>query len=180
VRYSANITQQCVARVLGSAEDDMAVGLDENDRGFLRQAERFVRGALHVIDCVDAAPYRTLSEELTALVDLLVVNALEAEQLSGIAVIDLASAAKAAEELAARFPAVVVTAGGEGVAGLKQGGAAIILPALPVTLVSTHGAGDAFVGALVASLAAGCTFDESLQAANAAAAAHVSRRAATS
>ena len=52
----------------------------------------------------------------------------------------------------------------------------MLLPAVPVTLVSTHGAGDAFVGALVASLAAGRTFSEGLEAANATAAAHVARR----
>jgi ribokinase len=138
-------------------------------------AARAARSAGTMV-CLNAAPYRPLSEELAALVDLLVVNALEAQELCGIVVTDLASATKAAEELAARFPAVVVTAGEEGLAGLKQGEAPVALPALPVTLVSTHGAGDAFVGALVASLAAGCTFNESLKSANAAAAAHVSKK----
>ena len=50
--------------------------------------------------CLNAAPYRPLSEELAALVDLLVVNAIEAEELGGLAVTDLASAAAAAEALA--------------------------------------------------------------------------------
>ena len=43
--------------------------------------------------CLNAAPYRPLSGELAALVDLLVVNAIEAEELGGLAVTDLASAA---------------------------------------------------------------------------------------
>jgi ribokinase len=115
--------------------------------------------------------------ELAALVDLLVVNALEAEELGGLAVADLASAAAAAAALAERFPAVVVTAGGEGVAGKRRGEDPVVLPALPVTLVSTHGAGDAFVGALVTALAAGRSFAECLRSANAAAATHVSTRA---
>ena len=34
--------------------------------------------------CLNAAPYRPLSEELAALVDLLVVNAIEAEELGGL------------------------------------------------------------------------------------------------
>jgi ribokinase len=127
--------------------------------------------------CLNAAPYRPLPEELAALVDLLVVNAIEAEQLGGIAVTDLASAASAAAVLAERFPAVVVTAGGEGVAGKRQGEDSVLLPALPVTLVSTHGAGDTFVGSLVAAFAAGQTFTECLKAANNAAAAHVSAKA---
>ncbi|WP_294644698.1 PfkB family carbohydrate kinase, partial [uncultured Aureimonas sp.] len=111
---------------------------------------------------------------LAALVDVLIVNAIEAEELSGIAVADLASAATAAEALAARFPCVVVTAGGDGVAGRRAGEAPVTLPALPVRLVSTHGAGDAFVGALVASLASGDAFADSLAQANETAARHVS------
>jgi ribokinase len=116
-----------------------------------------------------------LPGELAALVDLLVVNAIEAEQLGGLAVTDLGSAAAAAAALAERFPAVVVTAGGDGVAGVRQGEDPVVLPALPVTLVSTHGAGDVFVGALVTAFAAGQSFAECLRSANAAAAIHVSR-----
>ena len=130
--------------------------------------------------CLNAAPYRPLSGELAALVDLLVVNAIEAEQLGGLAVTDLASAGRAAETLAQRFPSVVVTAGGEGVGGARRGEDPVVLPALPVTLVSTHGAGDVFVGALVATLAAGRSFAECLRSANAAAATHVSTRAGAS
>ncbi len=43
-----------------------------------------------------------------------------------------------------------------------------------ITLVSTHGAGDASVGALVAALAAGHEGGECPRSANAAAAAHAS------
>lgn len=124
--------------------------------------------------CLNAAPFRPLPAELMALLDLLVVNAIEAEQLGCAAVTDLASATAAAAALAERFPTVVVTAGGDGVAGMRQGEAPVVLPALPVALVSTHGAGDVFVGALVTALAAGEPFARSLERANAAAAAHVS------
>jgi ribokinase len=139
-------------------------------------AARAARTAGAIV-CLNAAPYRPLPGELAALVDLLVVNAIEAEELAGIAVGSLASAAAAAEALARQFPSVVVTAGGEGVAGMRRGEEPVVLPALPVTLVSTHGAGDAFVGALVAALAAGQPFADSLRSANAAAATHVSTRA---
>jgi ribokinase len=125
--------------------------------------------------CLNAAPYRSLSEELRSLVDLLVVNAIEAEQLCGLAVTNLASAATAAEVLCERFPSVVVTAGSEGVAGIQRRQKPITLAALPVSLVSTHGAGDAFVGALVATLAAGLPFADGLRSANAAAGAQVSK-----
>ena len=102
---------------------------------------------------------------------------IEAEQLGGIPVDDLASAAAAAEALGAHYPAVVVTAGGDGVAGVLRGEEPVVLAALPVKLVSTHGAGDVFVGSLVAALAAGLSFGECLRAANAAAAVHVSAAA---
>ena len=84
-------------------------------------------------------------------------------------------------------PALVVTVialacafsapGSEGVAGRQRGEDPITLAALSVTLVSTHGAGDTFVGTLMAALAAGRPFAECLRSANAAAAAHVSSRA---
>src|SRR5205807_1356288 len=119
-------------------------------------------------------PYRPLSGEVAALIDLLVVNAIEAEELSGLAVTDLASAATAAEALSKRFPFVVVTAGSEGVAGTQRGEDPITLAALSVRLVSTHGAGDTLVGTLVAALAVGRPFAECLGSANAAAATHVS------
>ncbi|WP_062015457.1 PfkB family carbohydrate kinase [Aureimonas sp. AU4] len=124
--------------------------------------------------CLNAAPFRALPDELAALVDVLIVNAIEAEELCGREVTDLASATAAAQDLAARFPAVVVTAGGSGVAGVRSGETPVALEALPVRLVSTHGAGDAFVGALVAALASGRAFAESLATANEAAARHVS------
>ena len=126
--------------------------------------------------CLNAAPYRPLPAELAALIDLLVVNAIEAEQLGGLAVTDLASAAARSRAACRAFPAVVVTAGGDGVAGMRRGEDPVVLPALPVTLVSTHGAGDVFVGALVTALAAGHAFAECLRSANAAAATHVSTK----
>lgn len=126
--------------------------------------------------CLNAAPFRPLSPELQGLIDVLIVNAIEAEQSGGGEVADLDAAATAASRLAARFPCVVVTAGGDGVAGVWQGGTPVVLPALPVDLVSTHGAGDMFVGTLVTVLARGADFADALNAANRAAADHVSAR----
>jgi ribokinase len=124
--------------------------------------------------CLNAAPARLLSPELANLVDVLIVNAIEAEDLCGVAVRDLASAAEAAKELSSQFASVVVTAGGDGVAGIENGSPAIQVPARPVTLVSTHGAGDVFVGSFVASWAQRQGFSRSIEVANDAAAAHVS------
>ncbi|PZO80921.1 MAG: ribokinase [Mesorhizobium amorphae] len=124
--------------------------------------------------CLNAAPFRPLSAEFAALVDILVVNAIEAEGMCGLVVSDLDAAVAATEALGRDFAAVVVTAGGDGVAGCERGKPPIGIPARPVKLVSTHGAGDVFVGALAKALAYGETFAASLKAANEAAAAHVS------
>lgn len=61
--------------------------------------------------CLNAAPARPLTPEMLAGVDLLVVNAVEARDLSQITVADLSAACLAAESLGRDFPAVVVTAG---------------------------------------------------------------------
>jgi ribokinase len=126
--------------------------------------------------CINAAPYRDLPTGLADLIDVIIVNAVEAEQLCNIRVDDLASAAHAARTLSGTFPTAVVTAGGDGVAACGRGTQPIELPALPVELVSTHGAGDMFVGTLAATLAAGATLGDSLTAANRAAAELVSRK----
>lgn len=123
---------------------------------------------------LNAAPYRPMSEEFLALVDILVVNAVEAEAMCGIAVDSLASAERAAEVLAERLPSVVVTAGGDGLA-IADANGSNVLPAIPVTLVSTHGAGDCFVGTLAARLCFGDDLEMAAEAANRAAAAHVSK-----
>ena len=127
-----------------------------------------------IIVCLNAAPWRTTSEQFLDLVDILVVNALEAEALCGTEVAGLETAGPAAGSLAGRFATVVVTAGGEGVA-LAAEGRTITLPAQKVSLVSTHGAGDCFIGTFVARLAAGDDREVALAAANSAAARHVSR-----
>ncbi len=122
---------------------------------------------------LNAAPARPLPEALAALLDVLVVNAIEAEQLGGGAVRDGADAAAAAERLLATAASVIVTAGGAGLALAERSGGRLILPAHTVRVVSTHGAGDALIGALAARLAAGESLAEVARYANAAAAALV-------
>lgn len=126
---------------------------------------------------LNAAPVRALSAEMESLVDVLIVNSVEAEDLCGVAVDTLRAAGEAARLLASRFPTSIVTAGGDGVAGVRSGADAVCLPALPVTLVSTHGAGDVFVGALAVAMTrngASGSLADALTAANRAAAEHVS------
>jgi ribokinase len=123
---------------------------------------------------LNAAPARPLGDELAAKVDLLIVNAVEAEMICGVGVTSLSAATNAAAALSDRVPAVVVTAGGLGLALAVRGEASYAEAAHRVDLVDTHGAGDAFVGALSARLAGGTPLKEAVQFANAAAALFVS------
>jgi ribokinase len=124
---------------------------------------------------LNAAPARELSPELAALVDILVVNAVEAEALSGGRNVEtLDDALAAARVLARSFSVAVVTAGGEGVAFAAQNGSDGTIPAIKVKLVSTHGAGDEFIGVLAAQLLSGSSLPSALDAANQAAARLVS------
>lgn len=119
---------------------------------------------------LNAAPARPLSLALAASVDLLVVNAVEAAQLGGFDEPEtLEAAATAAARLCETYPAVILTAGGAGLACAGKAGA-ISIPAEPVEVINTHGAGDAFVGHLAARLASGDAMPAALAAANRAAA----------
>ncbi|MFO1146788.1 MAG: PfkB family carbohydrate kinase [Alsobacter sp.] len=134
------------------------------------QAAR-ARGAAVVLN---GAPARAMPEALASLVDILVVNRIEAEMLGAGPVADLDAACDAARLLARPGRCVVVTLGGEGLVAAPASGEPVAIAAIPVeTVVSTHGAGDCFVGALAAALARGSDLEGGCRLANAAAAAHV-------
>lgn len=124
--------------------------------------------------CINAAPWRSLPDELIEYVDILVVNAIEAEDMGSRAVQDLASAKDAAIALTTVVPTVVVTAGGDGVAWAVRGEHADALPARLVKLVSTHGAGDMFIGTLCHAIAQNIEIGSAIAAANEAASQHIS------
>ena len=127
---------------------------------------------------LNAAPVRPTSEELLSLVDLLIVNRTEAAMLAGQEIADRAAASAVAARLARDGRGALVTLGAEGLVYSGPEGE-IARPAFAVEVVSTHGAGDAFVGALAARLAApktaGGAFAPALDYAQAAAALGLSR-----
>lgn len=121
---------------------------------------------------LNAAPARPLGA-LVGLVDILVVNEIEAEQLGAAAVTDLDAALLAARTLQGSAPTAVVTAGAAGVA-VASGSHAWTVAAHEVANAETHGAGDVFAGALAARLAQAEALEAATRYANAAAALHVS------
>ncbi|MGA7903749.1 MAG: ribokinase, partial [Terrimicrobiaceae bacterium] len=122
----------------------------------------------------NAAPTRPLDPLLAANVDILVVNAVEAEMMCGLTVSNLAAAAEAATRLSSEVSNVIVTAGGMGLAVAERGQPPRVEAAHAVKLVDTHGAGDTFIGALVARLVDGSSLSEATRFANAAASLFVS------
>ena len=122
---------------------------------------------------LNAAPCRALSAAFKSLVDVLVVNAVEAEMMGAAPICCLHSAADAARTLAAQFETVIVTAGSMGLAVWTAADQAFEIAAEKVNVVSSHGAGDAFIGALAAALVRGDDLPDACRAGSIAAARHV-------
>jgi ribokinase len=124
---------------------------------------------------LNAAPARQPSSELAELVDVVVVNAIEAQVLASVPSVDsLDTALAAARILKRQYPVAIVTAGGEGVAFVEQSGNEAAITAMKVKLVSTHGAGDEFIGVLASQLSRGVSIETAVRSANQAAAILVS------
>lgn len=123
---------------------------------------------LHVV--FNAAPARAMDPDLLAHVTTLVVNRVEAEMISGQAVSGMDSALAALPALGGGQRSVIITLGGEGLVLQAKGGAPQTIMAHRVTPVSTHGAGDCFVGALACQLARGAPLTDAAVYANRAAA----------
>ncbi len=136
-----------------------------------REARR--RGIRTVLN---AAPSRPTSAAFHALVDILVVNAVEAQMMGAGEICCLASAADAARMLAAQFETVIVTAGSLGLAAWTATDETFSLPAEKIEVVSSHGAGDCFIGVLAAELSKGAALIPVCKAASVAAAEHVAGR----
>ena len=118
---------------------------------------------------LNAAPARAMSPEFLGLIDVLIVNRVEAAMLSGE---DDPARALAGLHSASRD--VILTRGGEGLMGMTREARRIDIAALPVKLVSSHGAGDCFCGALAARIAIGDDLEAACRFANEAAGRFVS------
>ena len=122
----------------------------------------------HAAKCrviLNAAPTRPLPAALLQLVDVLVVNRIEAGQLAGQTDI-----ARTAEALHRAEQDLIITMGRDGLHLTTRAGASTFHPAFQAKARSAHGAGDCFCGALAARLAAGDEIQQACRFAQAAAA----------
>ena len=125
---------------------------------------------------LNPAPAAKLPKELYGCLDWITPNETEAELLTGVKVVDLASAQKAEAVLRKRGVGnVVITLGSKGCYAAGK-----IHPCVKVKAVDTVAAGDTFNGAFVVALAEGKNVDEAIAFAQKASAIAVTRPGAQS
>jgi ribokinase len=125
---------------------------------------------------LNPAPASEIPKELYSKLFLITPNETEAEQLCGVQIQTPGDARLAARKLREMgTPNVVITLGDMGLYALCDGFEGH-LPAIPVDVVDTVGAGDALNGALAAALALGMPFERALVHANAAAALSITKQ----
>lgn len=128
---------------------------------------------------VNTAPCNPITDEFLSKAYMVTPNEIEAEQLTGIKVIDFESASKAANVLKNKgVPNIVITMGSQG-AFISSNHIEKMVPAFKVNAIDTTGAGDAFNGGLVAALSKGKDIFEAATFASALAALSVQKHGAT-
>ena len=124
---------------------------------------------------LNAAPMRPMAPELLALVDLLVVNRVEAEELFATPIQSPEDALEAATRAPGDFDGeTIVTLGSDGLVHRDRSGRARHHATRQAPVAAAHGAGDVFVGALAARMAASAAMEDAIADAQAAAARFVS------
>jgi len=125
----------------------------------------------------NAAPAKDIQIRDLHLADTLIVNAVEAADI--LARDDMGpDPASVLQGLAQRAPnaEIILTLGRDGVAYCARQGPGEIIAAHAVEVISTHGAGDVFVGTFAANRLRGSSLSQAVVAAQDAAGAHISQR----
>lgn len=140
----------------------MEIGLEENWRA-LRAAK--AAGARTLLNLAPAMP---VDSAVLSDLDMLVVNEHEARTLGDLFAIAAPELEDIARALASRFALTcVVTLGEAGSLAVEPSGTMWRVGALPVAVVDTTGAGDAYAGYLTAALDGGAALGEAMRFASA-------------
>ena len=121
----------------------------------------------------NAAPALTPNKDFFERIDLLIVNQLEAKMLinEGPSIFNNFDALKKLQNLGPKE--VIITLGADGYTGISKNGEIFSEPGIKVDVLSTHGAGDSFVGTLAAFICKGEPISVAAQYAQASSALHV-------
>jgi ribokinase len=153
------------AELISAADVDQNAGLIRSAGVFVTQLEQPASAALRALEIareagattiLNPAPASLPPERIFALCDYVTPNEAETEELTGIKVVGIEDARKAADRLLAMGVGGAIITLGEKGALLHTGKISEHLPAMPAgPVVETTGAGDAFNGGLAAALARG-------------------------
>ena len=139
----------------------------------LKSAQEAVSRGKTVI--LDPGPARPLPQEFYSCCRVMTPNETEAQALVGFPVTSVASAARAATELVERGVEIAIIKLGAQGSYYANRDVGEHVPAIPVEAIDSVAAGDAFNGALAASLAQGESLDRAVRVATAAGALAVTR-----
>ena len=122
---------------------------------------------------LNAAPALTPNKDFFERIDLLIVNQLEAKMLLNEepSIFNILDALRKLQNLGPKE--VIITLGAEGYTGISKNGEIFSEPGIKVDVISTHGAGDSFVGTLAAFICKGEPINIAAQYAQASSALHV-------
>jgi len=124
---------------------------------------------------LNPAPFYPIPQDILAKVDTLIVNEVEVQALTGLAVTDPLTARSAAASLTdGGVHTVIITLGANG-ALLRTANDELFQPAFQVEVVDTTAAGDTFAGSYAACILAGSQPQDALNFASAASALAVTR-----
>ncbi|NCX92600.1 MAG: ribokinase [Rhodobacteraceae bacterium] len=122
---------------------------------------------------LNAAPALTPNKDFFERIDLLIVNQLEAKMLLNEkpSIFNNFDALRKLQNLGPKE--VIITLGADGYTGISKNGEIFSEPGIKVDVLSTHGAGDSFVGTLAAFICKGEPINIAAQYAQASSALHV-------
>ena len=155
------------ARALFASSGILLMPLETPLPTVIAAAEIAAKAGVEVI--LNPAPAQPLPDELLRLVAILTPNETEAELLTGIKVVDEASASKAADQLLGRGARTVIITLGHRGAYVGSEDTRKLIGGFPMQAVDTTAAGDVFNGALAVALAEGQAIEQAVRFANAAA-----------
>lgn len=114
----------------------------------------------------NAAPAKQINLYLYKLIDILLVNTIEAKDITNKEILNLEDVKTASKILSNNIPIAIVSAGEKGVVFCEKDKNPVHFEGLKVLVKSTHGAGDTFAGVFCANLVLGENLEEAIKIAN--------------